>query len=519
MINAENQAHICFNSANDFINHISANLLETITIDNYRINANIAKIKQINTTPNYDVNQITYIVEYNDDFSYFRCYFVKGATLQSGYINMQLEIDYWATYFKLFKNSMLNVTRCNRNIGVGIYEDVAIANAINQFKALGGSNTEINGLPSYISESEFNVVFAVNFVASRNTIGTEVVSQTRMFAMKLSDLRTLVGTAGDDISSVQIACDVIGGIDSVTTNSWIGQTNKADVIGAWIVEDAYVIKSTWGAKFISSSHYGNNLQVEATAICGYSGTQYFNYETNLKYNAYFGAVNNGLKLLRFTKSNLEEGIYNIIGIKYIINANNVQVLAVQGDTEKDITQAFTLPLTTNAKNTTNVEKIANTLHWAMEGLRMGEGITKGVKDENYTGVISSVGSFATKFFDTLAQSADAKQGLIGNSDALITFGYSVQSANKIRYPYYLTLYESNIDEELKARMAGAKFDVVINDLFALKNYALLGKNNLNDERFDLTYLQANVISMNLPLNAYRTIQGIFTTGVYLKFIN
>ena len=179
-----NNTYYLTNSTQDIKTHLASYLSETVTADNYRVNSNIIKIKN-NGTNLY--SNITYAIEEiieEGSLIYWRCYHVKSIDYQSSYTILYCEVDIWGTNFHNAKLNNINVNRCNRNIGVGLLDDIKITDALT-YTAVGDAT---------ITNANAMLVFGLNYNAYSTWYGT--TSNIQLFAIDLDTIKKTVEATG-----------------------------------------------------------------------------------------------------------------------------------------------------------------------------------------------------------------------------------------------------------------------------------------------------------------------------------
>ena len=145
--------HVFFNDVNAFVAYLGDAFLQ-FTEDRYTINGNIAEVELPAVT---DVDSVTYIAWNNGGA--WRFFFVRSSVYQSGYAIFTLDVDLWATHIARATLSNIRVTRCNRNIGTGVYDPIPVTNGY-EFIRLGES----------IGVSNLAVVYVVAFATGLSSI-------------------------------------------------------------------------------------------------------------------------------------------------------------------------------------------------------------------------------------------------------------------------------------------------------------------------------------------------------------
>lgn len=488
----------------NYLNYLKAHYTYVeISDDNYRINANIIKI----TTANLTNKLFTYAVE-TDGNGWHRCFFVDAITEQSNMLYMELSIDYWGSYYLASNIDYLHVTRCNRRIGVGVYDEIKIA---------GQEETGSPDIVYYGNDSNHNFItnlYNVTLVISLsyNTIQAvftdEHTTTTALFAITLQEL--FAKYQSEDATKIagktifEIIEDFVGGI--------VGTAGNIGTLDA-VINSAYLVLTD----YISTSSNYIEVKTKSILLNDTIETQVFKINYGIVSNAYTidntkydidyeyiaGApLSNGLKLARLTNKQLRFSI--------VCEAlqDRLNIYARQGENQTDITSNFVFDITSNTIYTTNLRKIADSITQAGN---IYKGMTKAYEKSGASGAgitgLTSIASMVSGFNVT----KDVK----GNGDAYSTFGFISSKAYLpsivVKYPIALTKYKSANNEQQHARYFGAQFDEVIEDINSIFEFEFLGS-----ATYDETYIVANEIRiLNLPSIARRAIEQAFASGVEL----
>lgn len=479
-----------------------------ISDDNYRINANIIKI----TTENLTNKLFTYAIE-TDGNGWHRCYFIDMITKQSNMLYLQLSIDYWGSYYLASNVDYLHITRCNRRVGVGIYDEIKIAGQEEtnpEFLYFGGVAypSQPTGPKAYITNM-YNVmlVFSLSYNTEQQVFGNDRVSTTQLFCISFNDLIATYSDAGVTGKDVFVLInDLLGGVYGV--DGIIG-TLDAEINEAWILtqdlisfngDDVPTIKS-------KSSLADDELEVQVLNVT--NGIKQYrltlhdeDYDINYDYIAGTRYAN-GLKLARLTNEELK--------FTFVCETkqNSLNVYVRQGENQFDITNNFVMEITTSTAKTTTFRKIAQSITQAGQAYKsISKAYEKGGASGAGIAGLTSIASMVSGF--------GVDKDIKGNGDAYITFDYSISRAslptyNLVGTPFVITKYKSANNEIKKARYFGAQFDEIVEDINSIFEYDFLGAGD-----YDLTYIVANEIKIiNLPTIARQAIEQAFTSGVEL----
>ena len=364
--NVDKGLFYCFDTPQEYLEYlIESRQPIIIDLNNYRINTNIVKVAPID---NIDFSKITYIIDADLTATnqYFRCYFVNSFDFVSDYYTFNCSVDLWGTYIYDARLNNVIITKCNRNIGIGIYDNIIATKDNIDCISAWVDNTIEEGLDhDAISDKNVSIVFLLQYNVAQAAFGNDKITKTELFSISLNELKSKavdIDAFFDRFSSLEIAVDIIGGVYGVTTTS-IGE-NDAQVLKAWIVdnglintEENTIIHHGITIKTKSIFTKGQVLTLDVAHVypeISWRKITIKNYDINKIY--YAGVFNNGLKLQRFTTKDLEYYTY------YIVGDDDIKVIVSQGENQKDISSAFEVLLTTNSATETGIRKIARAIN-------------------------------------------------------------------------------------------------------------------------------------------------------------
>lgn len=524
--NIQGNTYYCYQTKSAYLNFLNqkTNFIR-VDLDNYRINTGVIKIRKDILEPLiYQIYEASYIVEIEERAPAFintnilRCWHVKSFE-ELDYYLLHVEVDLWGTYFNTGLLSNINVLRCNRQLSYnGIYDEVENTGDGYAMRYEAPIYTNwLDRLPntniySLAKESEIYIVYLIQYNIEQQVFGDDHISATALYATPLDEIRTAVNNS--DYSTIKGATNIIGGIYGVTGK--FGGTLDAQVIEAWILPTWFINignKSAGGSgdtlyhNFKSKSEHGD-LTIKGYVVYPSKNLlEYRTIESDPNKVVYFGTINNGLKLKRYTYDNLHCFVYAYVG------ASTIQIIATQGEDQKDLTKDFTIMLTENSGVTTGIRAVAKALS---RSISMGTSAYKDFAKGDY----SSGGLGIVKGIADMVPLQPKIDKALGNGDAS-TIYYRRQSQasgdpkyNCVDNPFVATIFTSVIDEKARARLYGASFNELISNFSTIYTKDLLGTGTLED-----TYIVANVRVDGVPTEAKTYIENTFKNGFYSQYLN
>lgn len=470
--------HVLFSDFAAYNEWLGAPLME-FNEDRATINGNIAEIA-IPAGGSWE--EITYL-SWNNGGTW-RYYFVRSSVWQSGYAVLSLELDYWATYIPFANISNIVVKRCNRAIGRGVYDDIAVT--------FGGSPLRLDD--SEMTEDQINVVFVVAMATGKSTIlSNEAATALGIYRLNVDDIPT-PDPVPQGFSKLLYALDRVSGITSVSIfdGGTVIQVD-ANVLKAYIVPSSMTLSSNnYTPTFNYVGRYTRGEFKPTAEIAEGQVSRHLTIDINPNYKYYVGTRYNGLEITRETGT-------TGISYRFIYGQDSLKVRIDQGDKMLDITNAFEVGLTSNDGNYTTMQKIAGLLQSI-------SGVTSGAF-QIASGGVGYVSGAMTIGNALLALSKEGNAHYSPGGDGLSNFLPNISSNSP---PYYATIYSSTIDEKAHARLYGATFSKQISSIDSVFNFELLGAGDLND-----TFLSADCRIDGIPLNARDVIAEAFSNGIYV----
>ena len=465
--NYDENTHYFFTDIRDYVNALGEPAL-SFEEDRYTLNGNIAEVKMPLIS---DVDNVTYIAWYN--VGTWRFFFVRSAVYQSGYVIFTLDVDLWATNIARATLSNIRVTRCNRNIGVGVYDPIP-SSVGREFSRLGDD----------INVNDLAIVYVVAFATGVSSILVNNAGTSMGVFVQEMNTDVPEGTNAFDnwlglVSGIYSAQATIGDLD-------------ANVLKAYIVPKSVLAVKTGTVPIFNvktPSFSGTLTPTYEAAPFIFPARFDIDIDPNKKY--FVGTKHAGVELVRTTQPT--SVIYN-----YIVKQDGLQVIVQQGDRMLDITDAFAVGLTSNDGNFTATERVARTL-------QVVGGIASGAFQIMQGGAGYVTGALtAANALTSVVEQGNARYAQGG--DGVSTFRALTGAAQS---PYYIQSNESINNEAANARLYGATFNQQVESIDAIFDASLLGTGTLTD-----TYFAAEVRVDGVQTDARDVIAAAIRGGIY-----
>lgn len=489
-------AHDSKTAFENYVAYLSTNLLTSATMDNYRINALVIKVALSQTLNLTNYKDVTYAIHDLDN----TCYYVKSAVVQSAYVIYDVEVDYWGTYITSATFDNINVLRCNRKVGVGLYDQIRATNTFTETRYATPSGHYPTGDPAYYDLDDVNVVFAMDYNVHQSS--TRAITASDVYAIDVKTLfnayKTWCTQQSPPITMydnpIDVAVGIVSGIYGVdATVAIFPSTNDAKVTKAYLISHELVDKTGQVDFTIKSKSMYGDYNIKPDYVSRVPHFLPIAQDIDPDYNYYVGTPNRGLKLVRTTEAQAT------VTYKCTIHQNDVEVIVMQGDNQLDLTSEFEVVLTLNAGDITNLAGIKQALGMGVKGaLSMG---TMG---------IAGVTSLAPDVINMIGQHFQGHQ--TGHGDGVNNFRRTAvvyDTGLGAQYPYGYTKCKSINDEQTNAQRKGAFFDAYVSTLDAIFTYPLIIGNA------GATYIQANVAISSLPETAQSVIKQRLGQGIIL----
>ena len=532
--------HYYFTTPTQYKNAIASKLVKSVALDNYRINTNVIKVALDNTLTEAIADTLTYAIDErveNNAITYFRAYHVNRITIQSGYVILYCSVDNWASYLYKASISNLNVTRCNRNIGTGLLDTIqgTKGNGTRTYCATTGTSDGPSISNQLIARNKVYIVFALKYNIEQNNAGS--VSKIGLYAFNIQDLVTRLYNANKEtisdsdsdaekarkqahnfnwsiVNPIEVALDVVSGIYGIVgTNMWGGSgTLNAVVIGAWFMDSIIYTSSNLDVK--TKAHWENFYDVTLTPyeVARVETLKTLTITNDFEKQLYVGTMQNGLKLQRTTEATIS------VCIKMIPSNDKLKVIAYQGDTQQDITDAFSTTIGITDGDVTAERQVLEVVQNSIKFIGAGLTMAKGVASGNGLALAMGVQGFANTLAGSLERSQHIGNMVSGGDGALAYYriftgqDYDNPTNNlstPVTNPYVINAYESINNEKANVRLIGAKFSE-LTTFASVFSASLMGTGSITD-----TYIQATCNVDNIPTDASDVIKAKLSSGIYL----
>lgn len=497
----QNGIHYFFSNFENYLEELSPYLIKEVDKKNYRINSNVLLLKIDNILTLEKINKISYIIDY--ELSYYRCYNVVSIIEQSGYFQIDLQLDDWANNIAVANFSNIIINKCNRNIGIGMYDRSASTKTYEENYFDIGTNA-VDNYPLFLKFENCAIVFSLKYNVKQTAFGANTA--TELLAFDIKYLRDLViakfpERVADPVLPLAIA--IVAGIYG-TEASGITGTNDAQVTGAWLCDKTALVYTDRGITLKSLSTYGDITNLSPLAISQLEVTKNFTLKIDPNFVYYVGTKNKGLKLNRTSENELN------VTFNWISKQDSMQLLVFQGDNMEDITDQIQVNLTLNDGDVTGIRSIASYII----GIA---GSTAGVVGAGAAGNIprafSGTANLANAIIDPLSNRYLGKQ--INGGDGVTTFFKlgNAEAGLGVANPYCFVKCQSINNEAKEARINGLTFDL------AIENFdEVFVADFINNSVATETFIKATCNIENLQLSPANSIIQKLARGIYVKKI-
>lgn len=442
--NQSNGLFYVFSSFSSYLTYLrsKATYSTSVAMDNYRITRDEVRINEDVFPSVAHAYGASYMleIETNDStggITYARAYNVVSATRLSGFYLYKVEVDLWASYYPFANISEIHVSRCNRDIANGRFDEVKTAfGDMLPLYFLGHSTTTL---------SEASIVFLLSYNISQSVFGNNQITKTSLFSLTLQRIYDEVhewNANYDGIDIIDKAIDVLGGVYSA------GATN-AHVLRAWIVPTSTITDGDFGISALNTKCMMSDSNARTISNVNVvepkNESVLIDYEALIggkaaldgfmpAYHVEIGTPYNSMALQRFTRQGYRRAYFH-----YVYGNAELSVYVQEGDKQLDISRGFEVPMTMNNATETSLMRSARVLGTIGQGLMS---ISRGYASGGKVGAIMAGAGAALSAVGGISD-AQANQST-GSGDGAVTFRYS---ASRVKYPYVLMMVQSN-DREL-----------------------------------------------------------------------
>lgn len=404
--NTDNGLHYVFNNVTKYVTWLGEPYC-TLTDVSFDITNGIVRIDTNGTflskstayiTATRPLANVTYIMHTQQDGEQ-RFYHVLSTEYVSGMYILYVALDVWATYMTRISVSAV-VERSNVNFDnqyrlddIKMYKSTTPV--VDNTVFIDNLFTRTNGKIDFDTQMCVVVKVLVNSGVS-SVFSNNTLYQTQILAAEVGDIKGLDdGTVTTYTLKMQAFYDRCGTITAIEESSngtdW-HKTEDVTVTEAWVVPKSLLtlrstgtynrLVSTEGGDFRLQTFYAVEPQI-LNKVVDYSTLHNTTFANK---DFYFGSYGKSIKLKR-------SGDTTFV-IRVLVDNGNIEIHAIQGETDVDMTSLFSVPFTANDGNLSTLEKIKNIIA-ATSGFASAVGAAVG---GNYVGGVTGVASTVANMF-------------------------------------------------------------------------------------------------------------------------
>lgn len=520
-----------------------------LTEDNYRLNNNILRVQAYSDMDNshftighaHLVHSIIHVIP---NTTYKRVYNVIDYTIQSGYAEFTLKIDLWHTYIEFANIHNLHVTRCTRDIlvnssNVGYYADPIEAIKKPTYTPLViKSITNPNITLSYgtnnekMKDSDFMLVIAIKYNVYDTQSGA--LTNTRLFAVNLHDAINAIKSHYPQSLKINAVEDLLSGIYKMATHNDPVTYTPCVPISAWIIEKElvqYEIQSGLGYDMLDITTNIKGLQdvtITSYRVIASNLIRTLTYTNTKNSNVYLGLQHNNIKV-----SNLKGTDKVEVNIHFVIGADDIKVLLIEGEKQVNVTSGFTVNFTTYDGDIRNERKVVDEMQNTMPLLASMVSMGAGIVTQNPMLIASSVVGMTSTMVSNEAKALQKHIGsLIKAGDATTNFFkgkiyvpssvFVDQDTYEINNPYYAVIITDDTTNNKDLEYYGLIYQTTVADLATLFTFrnASTGNTGSADTVDGFDYLKCSDLTFtgNIPNEAQEFIYNKLLQGIRIKNI-
>ena len=488
-----------------------------LNINNYRVNEGVIIIGADKLTAfNKSLQDLTYALEtefIEGEVKYLRGYHITRSLEQSGNVLFFVSVDLWLDGI-FGKIGNMHMIKTNKKVSVYAFYEEPLA--VGALETLSNWRVQTTFTPSQVS-----IVFLLAYNVSQGVFSDEKISRTEMFAATLQqciDACNLAGLVKEDLTAVEMALDIIGGVYGVDSNTG---GNEAAVLKAWIVPTSWitygdVVMQGLKVKSMFTASTGNTIANLRNVIPSFVTGDYsmnafqrfVDFYPNLV--AFFGPKYNAFKLPRHCRYTGQVNAYYRVSI----GQDDIQVILANGEQEKDISQNFEVRLTTANNVANDLQSMARDLSF---GFRFSQGVFGGYEKGGASGAFLSG---ATSLVSSIRPTGIEKANGSGDGFATWNDDAARSAAHTLKHPFYFMYYQTNADEKMKARNFGVLVDNSLNgrSFFVTLDQAEFVETPTGAAATPYSFVQLDYIEIAAQQAAEKYIQEEFSRGVYVVML-
>ncbi len=505
----------------------------TFSETNYRVNnGSIALAYLGNVLTNWQ--NITYFIERDVETGFFMCYFVESAVIASGNVYFNVRVDYWASYLLKANISDIHVTRCNRKLKNGYYDDVKetftpfrstsvfnfcennyVINPDQDGTILTSGDLEAIGVHPYgenyelqtLTAEDLSIIVDATFNLEENASGSRTISKTQLFNIDIADLLDDFANVGmfANMHFLEVIRGAIGCITKVTSTGSFFRNNEIKINHLYILPNF----------FLSADEYRTSNYIEGISRIGDESDHiiklYFMGDVHevrqlpilslpKNHKWAFGCVGNLLDITRPVDYDGEA-----IKIAFDFAPCEARATITQRSNYKEITSSFELPLTLASNTTDAIDGVVKTIKNTAVTMGALLSIYAGAQSGNFGLIAGGVGGIAGAVSRQLGKSNPMTTEQTGS--AFTSYNWLLVDDDQVIAPFVYVGVASTINEEEHARKDGVNYDEYIETL-NLDDRDLLGEGTDAD-----TFIMCDATIENIPLTARDDIAKQLKEGV------
>ena len=497
--------HYWYNNLTAFKNSITTYEWKNFAPDKYTINNGSIRVTFSGMTAT-DANDISYVIDTTTE----RAYYVDACVYQSGFIIIDVKLDYWATYIHKASFRTFYVKRCNRRLALPVANPTEIRQGFyDSVKSVKTSSKHYipNEQTPAFATSDIYFVFVAN-IGIKDSHGDSFDDLLK----KVGDL--LAGTMSSTTklyavpytTSIPATCEKISNIYDVNVTANLN--HPVAVTQCWMIPK-YLFKMSATATTFNTYYTGAPSTVTGYEVTIGSKSVNGDLPIDPNYEYYAGTPIKYMKIPRTTEQP------NIVW-EGIAGQASFQVNVQCGDQVLDISDALEVTLTYNNGSKTGTDIMAHTFKTLTGILNAGSTLTQSItpnvdKKGQVTGfgggsaIQVAQGTFSSAL-ETCKVIAERPQGST-NSQAEGIASYFT-SNGVAQNPLGITTYQSVSNEQAQAETFGVSYECVWPTPDTIKQCSLL-------HSATATFIQAEVGITGIPTQAIDAIQNMFAGGIIL----